>query len=346
MTDDLILKGKLDRLSLLDVLVMIFCIKCDGKLILDKDSYIVFKNSKPVFASSGCTEGLESLKEILEKTWEEFRLTELKEDVIPNLICDSHFLISYREKNFPNEMRMNLADTGKELSKNYLSMLEFYSKLIHELSNPLTIIKGNVQLSERHVAQNRKVPREVQESIKQMEEKVSKQVARMTKLIGSAKKLSKPSSRKEVIYDVKILLDEWIETCEFSKNKDIQLYYSNESKEAKIYGEPDELIQAISNILENSMQACLLSDKRPCVIVLYMTNSESHLLINITDNGVGIDKERMEDIFEPFFSTYPEGFGLGLNVVKAIIDGMSGEIEIKSNKGSGTEVTITLPLMK
>ncbi len=346
MNDEIILSGSFKNVSFLDILHIAEKIKPGVKLFLDSDSCIGFIDSKPVFSKTSSAEGFKALKIILESSWNKFKLlaTETIDD--PNLVCKKDFASEYRAKLYPAEPHLSLSEANRELSKDYLTMLEFYSRLIHELSNPLTIVKGSVQLFERHVSQNNGVPPEIKESVKQMEEKVSKQVARMSKLIGSAKKLSKPTSRSERIYDVKTLLDEWINSCEFSKNKDIQLYYSNEANEAKIFGEPDELIQAISNIIENAIQACLLSDKRPCVIVLYMTNSENCLMINVTDNGIGIDEERKYDVFQPFFSTFPEGFGLGLNVAKTIIDGMSGNIEIESKKGAGTEVMITLPLIK
>ncbi|MBN1620868.1 HAMP domain-containing histidine kinase [candidate division WOR-3 bacterium] len=346
MRDEILLSGSFKHISFLDILHIAEKIKPGVKLFLDTDSCIEFMDSKPVFAKTSSAEGFRSLKIILESSWNDFKLLETESTKAPNLVCKKDFASAYRAKLFPGETHIRLSEANKELSKDYLTMLEFYSRLIHELSNPLTIVKGNVQLLERHVSQNNSVPPEIKESVKQMEEKVSKQVSRMSKLIGSAKKLSKPTSRSERIYDIKTLLDEWVPSCEFMKNKDIQLYYSNEAREAKIFGEPDELIQAISNIIENAIQACLLSDKRPCVIVLYMTNSENCLIINVTDNGIGIDEENKNDVFQPFFSTFPEGFGLGLNVAKTIIDGMSGNIEIESKKGAGTEVMITLPLIK
>ncbi len=71
---------------------------------------------------------------------------------------------------------------------------------------------------------------------------------------------------------------------------------------------------------------------------------ESHLNIKISDNGCGIEKEIIEDIFNPFYSTKEKGTGLGLYVISTEIFNNDGKISVESNPGDGTEFDIILPI--
>jgi signal transduction histidine kinase len=67
------------------------------------------------------------------------------------------------------------------------------------------------------------------------------------------------------------------------------------------------------------------------------------VLIKVQDNGVGIPDDRMKDIFRPFYTTKPQGTGLGLVIVRKLLAQMNGSIDVRSRAGEGTTVTLTLP---
>ena len=91
------------------------------------------------------------------------------------------------------------------------------------------------------------------------------------------------------------------------------------------------------NILKNSIEA---ESKN---ITLTLSELENNLLIDINDDGVGISKEIMDKIYEPFYTTKRSGTGLGVSLSKEIINAHNGNIEYKSIEGCGTEVKIVLP---
>jgi two-component system sensor histidine kinase AtoS len=66
--------------------------------------------------------------------------------------------------------------------------------------------------------------------------------------------------------------------------------------------------------------------------------------VEITDSGVGMDQEALSKIFEPYFSTKATGTGLGLTIAKRNVELIGGTIDVRSERGAGTTVTITLPL--
>ncbi|RKZ05724.1 histidine kinase, partial [bacterium] len=105
-------------------------------------------------------------------------------------------------------------------------------------------------------------------------------------------------------------------------------------------GEEKRLQQAFLNILLNAEQAIKDNGR----IVVSMDKRGEDYIIKITDNGKGISEKERERIFEPFFTTKPAGSGLGLSVVKSIVEEHGGKIDIASEPGSQTTVTIILPI--
>ena len=95
-------------------------------------------------------------------------------------------------------------------------------------------------------------------------------------------------------------------------------------------------------MLKNSIQAIPYNRKGEVIINLDAQNS--YVIITVSDNGVGISKDQYEKIFVPNFTTKTKGAGLGLAMVKQIIENHLGEITFKSVFGSGTDFVIKLPL--
>jgi signal transduction histidine kinase len=104
---------------------------------------------------------------------------------------------------------------------------------------------------------------------------------------------------------------------------------------------PDELNQVWTNLVHNALQA--MNNKG--TLTIDATQQDTRVLISITDSGKGIPPEIKSKIFEPFFTTKPagEGSGLGLDIVKKIIEKHEGTIEVKSVPGQ-TTFTVSIPI--
>jgi two-component system NtrC family sensor kinase len=112
-----------------------------------------------------------------------------------------------------------------------------------------------------------------------------------------------------------------------------------------IFCSPNQVKQVCIAILVNAQEA--LSENGE-VIIRTHNPDEGHVTVEISDNGRGISEEDLPHIFEPFFSTKDKtnGIGLGLSIVHGIVQNHKGKIDVKSDRGKGTTISINLSLLK
>jgi signal transduction histidine kinase len=101
------------------------------------------------------------------------------------------------------------------------------------------------------------------------------------------------------------------------------------------------LARAVTNVIENALHAM---PNGGTLRVLARSLSDGHLQLLISDTGIGMDRDALARIFEPYFSTRAAGTGLGLTIAKRNVELNNGSIEVASEKGKGTTVTLTLPM--
>ncbi len=112
-----------------------------------------------------------------------------------------------------------------------------------------------------------------------------------------------------------------------------------------VTGNAIELQQVILNFLINAVQACE-SVNESSEIVLNTACEADRVVLSVVDRGVGIDETQAEQLFAPFFTTKPEGTGIGLAVSRTIIEGSGGRIWASSNCDRGATFHFSLPLIK
>jgi two-component system, sporulation sensor kinase E len=106
-----------------------------------------------------------------------------------------------------------------------------------------------------------------------------------------------------------------------------------------VRGESDRIKQCLINLIENAIEAM---DKGGTVTVKARLDRE-YVLIQVEDTGVGMSESQLEKVFSPFFTTKKKGYGLGLSMIKKIIEEYGGQVEIASKEGKGTAVTLKIP---
>lgn len=217
----------------------------------------------------------------------------------------------------------------------------FISMAAHELKTPLTTIFIYSQLLLRKETRSKY-------SETQLKMKLSDEIRRLTNLVNELLQVNqiKIGSLKFIFRkcDLSSIVDGAIAAFE-NIHTEYKINYRNEIKKniCFVNGDFDKLFQVVTNLLNN---AAKFSPKNS-TIELVLKYEDSHYILSITDRGPGIRKKDLPHIFERFYkgeSQNKDGLGLGLFLVKNIIDQHKGNVSVLSKLNQGTTFTITLPL--
>jgi len=169
----------------------------------------------------------------------------------------------------------------------------------------------------------------------------------MSKTIDDFRNFFKPNKSKDV-FELNNLIKNSIELVNTAfKHHQIELVINFDNKDIYIEGYPNEFSQALVNILNNAKDVFLEMDINNAKIVINTYVKDSFAVVDIEDNGSGIDKDLIEKVFDPYFTTKEEGqgIGIGLYMTKTIIEkNMNGKLTVQNNKVSGATFTIKIPI--
>lgn len=234
------------------------------------------------------------------------------------------------------EKRKELEATYKELSKQerMAEIGNFSMMIAHELKNPLGIIKGAIDI----IAQEG-VKAEVSRT---MMGYIQDEVKRLNRLVEDFLSFARPNPAHKSFVDINHVVNKIVNLIplpEF-KEKEITLTVQLAEDVAEVNVDEHQIYQALVNIFNNAIQAIPQEGE----ITVKTESTPNGILITIMDTGVGISDEEKEKVFEPFFTKKQSGTGLGLAVVRKIIDNHKGEITITAREGGGTIFSVGLPL--
>ena len=217
----------------------------------------------------------------------------------------------------------------------------FLSNISHELRTPMSGILGfSENLSSE--AEN--------ESLREMAALINSNAKRLNETLDSLLDLSILESKKLKLDFYPVALNKIMTTCveRFSKDakdKSLQINFHPSNENLFVRSEPKMLVKLFSNVVDNAVK---YSENGEINIIVKSLNGNCE--VNISDEGIGIQPDQLEKIFEPFrqgsegFTRKFEGTGLGLTITKKFVDILGGILKIKSKPQTGTTVTIRLPL--
>jgi two-component system OmpR family sensor kinase len=226
-------------------------------------------------------------------------------------------------------------------------MSQFLSDASHELRTPLTSIHGFVEVLLRGAAKNEKKLDLALNSILMESERLSKLVNDLLML----NRLDQHISQKMNIEDLSDIIKEISSQLNILANKRNVKF--NLKENINIIADRNQIKQVIFNLVQNAVRH---TDEKKGEIVITVDKmlafSESYAVISVKDNGTGISKEYINKIFDRFFRIEAHraraqgGYGLGLSIVKSIVDAHNGKIEINSELGEGTTFSVYIRLKK
>lgn len=209
--------------------------------------------------------------------------------------------------------------------------------IAHEIRNPLTSIKGFIQL--------------LRTSTRKEEyfDILLTELDRINDIVGEFLVLAKPTAAVYMTRDIKMLLKDVVTLINNqSLLNNVQIFVEFDNDLPLISCEENQLKQVFLNLLKNAIEAM---PKGGNINLLVKEKEEGKISIQIIDQGVGIPQERISTLGEPFYTTKEKGTGLGLMTCYKIIEGHNGELNIYSKINEGTTIeiilpTITQPLLK
>ena len=210
---------------------------------------------------------------------------------------------------------------------------EMAKQVAHEIKNPLTPMRLSVQSFERQFDPG---DPNVRTKVAEYSKTLIQQIDTMSNIASAFSNFAEmPAQQNEtldVVKIVKLALDIFNEDY-------IHFIADEEVIIAKL--DRTQLIRVVTNLVKNAIQA--VPDVEAPRILVSVVSEGSFVKIAVADNGIGISDEYKDKVFEPKFTTKSSGMGLGLGMVKNIVETYHGSISLQSVEGKGTTFTVAIP---
>jgi signal transduction histidine kinase len=213
---------------------------------------------------------------------------------------------------------------------------EMAKQVAHEIKNPLTPMRLTVQSFQRKF--DTEDP-DLKQKLNDYSKTLIQQIDTMSSVSSAFSNFaSMPAQQNETLNVVEVV--------EFSLEIFNEEYLHFESKEEEIVTIMDrtQLVRIITNLVKNAIQA-IPEEREQKSILVTVKRWETMVNITVKDNGIGIEVENRDRIFEPKFTTKNSGMGLGLGIIKNIIENYKGTITFESQPGKGTTFIVSLPII-
>ena len=279
------------------------------------------------FLSSYITKSIKSISDKMEQT----QLNQRNEKILLHAAGSEIEILVDAYNNMIDQLEESAIKLAK--SEREQAWREMAKQVAHEIKNPLTPMRLSVQSFERKFNPE---DENIREKLSEYSKTLIQQIDVMSAIASAFSDFAKmPTQNKEeieVISVIKLAIDIF---------NDESIQFHSEEKELFAFLDKTQLIRVLTNLVKNALQATEETEN-PEIIVDVSSESE-FLKISVSDNGKGIANELKELIFEPKFTTKTSGMGLGLAMIKNIIEAYDGNISFTSEKNKGTTFTVILP---
>lgn len=233
-----------------------------------------------------------------------------------------YFVILFQDITEPKKMEREL-----KIKDKMATLGEMATFVAHEIRNPLTAISGAAQLM-----------KEDQIGESELVDIIFKESRRLKDFLTEFLDTMKPYEKIRTRVDFAEIIRNSLSLLGHSR-KNIQIKGNFQDASAIVYGDERHLRTIFWNLVMNSLKA--MPDGG--VLEVDIQNRERDVKVYVRDSGIGMDNEELQRIFEPFYSNFGDGYGIGMSLVWKLVSEIEGKIDIESSKGKGTEVVITLP---
>lgn len=211
---------------------------------------------------------------------------------------------------------------------------ELTASIVHDIGNPLAGMGNLVE-----ILKDEDYGIEVKNEVLDL---MSKEIEDLNNLIINYLDFSRESKLDKEYCDIVEVFNDAIKLLKYEMaKKNIKLNIDKQSELPNILIDRRAIKQVIINIIKNSIEAV----EEGGFIDIFIDIEDKCMRISVKDNGYGIDRSELENIFNPFYTTKKQGTGLGLSTVYKTIKNHNGDIEVISSLGNGAEFIILLPIV-
>ncbi len=243
-----------------------------------------------------------------------------EKDEIGSLVNEYNSMIGQLEESAEKLARSERESAWREMAK----------QVAHEIKNPLTPMKLSIQHLQRTIESN---PDDLKERIQKLSVMLVEQIDTLSHIAGEFSMFAKmPKANVERLNIADVVCST---TGLFSETGNIRLEVEDHLKQAVfVNADKEQMVRVFTNLIKNALQAIPEGREGKVIVLIYEHNKQ--VLIKVKDNGVGIAPEAIDKIFVPNFSTKTEGMGLGLAMVKNIVESFGGKIWFETTRNEGT----------
>ncbi len=258
----------------------------------------------------------------LEKRNERIEIDDTSEE-ISTLVSSYNSMIDELEESAVQLARSEREQAWREMAK----------QVAHEIKNPLTPMRLTVQNFQRKFdPQDENIHSKLDEYTKTLIQQIDTMSSIASAFSNFAKMPAQQNETLNVVNIVKLALDIF--------NEDY-IFFTAEKEEIIAKFDRTQLIRVVTNLVKNAIQA-MPNNKTPKIVINVGTNN-GDVVITVADNGSGVSEDNKDKVFEPKFTTKTSGMGLGLAMVKNIVETYKGSISFVSEKNKGTTFKVTFP---
>jgi signal transduction histidine kinase len=202
--------------------------------------------------------------------------------------------------------------------------------LAHEIRTPLSVLRAGTEMLQRAS----QAPRD-----REVSEMLQAEVERLARLVDDLLVFGRPSPPVPRAMDLRDVAANAVSALEGdAAEKGVAL--TLEGGDAAVRADPDQLRQVVVNLVTNAVRAC---EQGGSVVVRTGLQGDAALL-QVEDDGVGIPPEKLDEIWKPLVTTHPSGNGLGLPIVRQLVEAHGGTVNVHSVPGQGTRMDVMLPI--
>ncbi|WP_445383832.1 sensor histidine kinase [Robiginitalea sp. IMCC43444] len=282
------------------------------------------------FISKYITRSLQTISDKLNQT----RLAKTNEKIFIEDTSEEISKLVESYNGMIDELEMSAAKLAR--SEREQAWREMAKQVAHEIKNPLTPMRLSVQSFQRKFdPADPKAGTKIEEFSKTLIQQIDTLSSIASAFSNFAEMPAQQNETLNVVKIVKLALEIFNEPY---------IHFMSEEEQIIVKMDRTQLIRVITNLVKNAIQA-IPEVSSPRILVSVSTEGEL-AKISVADNGIGIDDAFRDKIFEPKFTTKSSGMGLGLGMVKTIVENYQGRIDVTSQSGKGSVFTVRLPKVK